>query len=336
MAIDLSIYISLVFLFGIAAHFRAMDGYLFLRRLISFLECRLGILYAVVLVTALFSPFILNDVVVLVLTPVLVRYAKQFSVDIAPLLVAEITFTNIASSLTPLGNPQNILLWQASKISARQFVAGTWLPLAISGVFAAFCLLPFRSKLSCIDEKFGSKFSPFPAIYLCGVAAAVFSLDMIGISDNVALGVAFLLGFIFTSGSLRMVVKEFDFKSLLILCLLVGSVTVIAGLIQPALRSYVAPVVAGVQPYSALFVVLVSNVISNVPTTQLILSVASVPARIAPHIAIEAGLAGNIDPIGSFANILAFLVVKRSGLPIRKALILQLVIGAISFLPAFI
>ena len=110
MEFDPSIFVSLAFLFGIAAQFRAMDGYSFLRTVISIFERKLGVLFAIILVTSLFSPIILNDVVILILTPVLVRYAKQFKVDIAPLLVAEISFTNIASSLTPFGNPQNLLL----------------------------------------------------------------------------------------------------------------------------------------------------------------------------------------------------------------------------------
>jgi len=122
MAFDPTIFLSLAFLFGIAANFRAMDGYSFLRSLIGLIERRLGVLYAVVLVAGVFSPVILNDVVILILTPVLVRYAKQFDVDIAPLVVAEISFTNIASSLTPFGNPQNLLLWQTSRISAGRFV----------------------------------------------------------------------------------------------------------------------------------------------------------------------------------------------------------------------
>jgi len=54
----------------------------------------------------------------------------------------------------------------------------------------------------------------------------------------------------------------------------------------------------------------------------------------APILAVDAGLAGNIDPISSFANLLALLIVKRSGAPIRKAVILQLVIGLVAFLPA--
>jgi Na+/H+ antiporter NhaD/arsenite permease-like protein len=83
-------------------------------------------------------------------------------------------------------------------------------------------------------------------------------------------------------------------------------------------------------------VALVSNIISNVPATQLILTTVVLPPHIVPKIAVEAGLAGNIGPIGSFANLIALLIVRRNGLSIRKAIILQLVIGTISFLPALI
>jgi Na+/H+ antiporter NhaD/arsenite permease-like protein len=53
-------------------------------------------------------------------------------------------------------------------------------------------------------------------------------------------------------------------------------------------------------------------------------------------LAVEAGLAGNITPIASFANILALLMVKRGGLPIRKAILLQVGVGLVSFLPALL
>jgi Na+/H+ antiporter NhaD/arsenite permease-like protein len=164
----------------------------------------------------------------------------------------------------------------------------------------------------------------------------IFSLNLVRIPNVVTLGVAFLSGFVFTSGSLRRLLREFDVKSLLIICLLIASVTFVATAIQPALAPYVAPVAAGVQPYSALYIGFVSNIISNVPATQLILSVTSVTPRVAPKIAVQAGLAGNIDPIASFANILVLLIVRRNGLPIRKVIILQLIIGMISYLPAFI
>ena len=336
MTFDLSIFVSLALLFGIAAQFRALDGYSFLRGVISALEGRLGVMYAVVVVTVVFSPFVLNDVLVLILTPVLITYSKESGADIAPLVVAEITFTDIASSLTPLGNPQNILLWQASGISAGQFVAGAWLPLAASGAIAALLLFRFRGKAPNQSVDAPRIVSWRSAAYLAASAAIVFALNFVGVSSIISLALAFALGFAFTFRSPRRLVKEFDLKSLLILYVLVGSVTLVAALIEPELLAYVAPAATGAQPYTAAFFGLVSAVISNVPATQLVLSTATVTPHAAPILAVSAGLAGNIDPISSFANLLALLMVRRSGMPIRKAVALQVVIGLVAFLPAFL
>jgi Na+/H+ antiporter NhaD/arsenite permease-like protein len=336
MTFDVSIFVSLAFLFGIAAQFRAADGYPFLRGLISALEGRLGVMYAVVVVTAVFSPFVLNDVLVMILTPVIAAYAKDSGAEIAPLVVAEITSTNIASSLTPLGNPQNILLWQASGISAGAFVAGTWLPLLASGAIAALLLLRFRGKAVGRGMETARTWSWLPAAYLGGSALIVFSLNFLGVSSIVALGLAFVLGFAFTFRSLGKVAKEFDLRSLLILFALVGVVAIVAALIRPAILPYVSPVASGEQPYTAGFFGLVSAAISNVPATQLVLSTASITPHAAPLLAVDAGLAGNIDPVSSFANLLALLMVNRSGLPVRRAIVLQLAIGLVAFLPAFL
>lgn len=336
MSFDFSIFVSLAFLFGVAANFRAMDGYSFLRTVISSLERRFGVLYAVVLVTVIFSPVILNDVVILILTPVLVRYAKQFKVDVAPLLVAEVSFTNIASSLTPFGNPQNLLLWQDSGISAGRFVLGAWLPLTLSGALTAAALYAFRSREGGAREFSAPIGSRQPLVYLVAVGATVFFMDAFGVPGALTLGVAFLLGIPATYRSPRRLLKEFDYRSLLTLYVLIGLVALVASLAEPILAPYVAPAAAGDQPYSALFVGLASNLISNVPATQLILGTTAVPQRIAPLLAVEAGLAGNITPIGSFANILALLMVRRGGLRIRRAMVLQFAVGLVSFLPAFL
>jgi len=336
MHFDPSIFVSLAFLFGIAANFRAMDGYSFLRSLISILERRLGVLYAVVLVTSLFSPIVLNDVVVLILTPVLVRYAKQFKVDIAPLLVAEISFTNIASSLTPFGNPQNLLLWQASGISANLFVLGTLLPLLVSGAVVACALYVFNNRLGGAREFSAPMIPRLPLVYLVVVGLIVFLLDTLGIPAVLTLGLAFGCGCLATFRSPRRLLKEFDYRSLLILYLLIGSIAVVAAIVEPFLIQFVGPAAAGTQPYSAAFVGLTSNLISNVPATQLIIGTVTVTQHAAPVLAVEAGLAGNITPIGSFANILGLLMVKRAGLPIRRAILLQTLIGLISFMPAFL
>jgi len=313
-----------------------MDGYSFLRTVISIFERKLGVLFAIILVTSLFSPIILNDVVILILTPVLVRYAKQFKVDIAPLLVAEISFTNIASSLTPFGNPQNLLLWQASGISADQFVLRTWLPLVVSGILTSAALYLFRKGAGGAREFATPVLARLPLIYLAIAGLTVFLLDTLGVSSVLPLGIAFALGFPFTYGSPRRLLKEFDYRSLLILYFLIGSIAIVVALIQPVLVPYVRPAVAGNQPYSALFVGMTSSLISNVPATQLILRTVAVSRQAAPMLAVEAGLAGNITPVASFANILALLMVKQGGLPIKRAILLQLAVGLVSFIPSFL
>src|SRR5579872_6185730 len=308
-----------------------MEGYLFLRKLISLFESRIGILFTIVVVTSLFSPFILNDVVVIILTPVIVRYSKNFGVDPAPLLVAEITFTNIASSLTPFGNPQNILLWSATRLSFHQFVAGTWFELAISGIISVLALLPFRKRSGIPKEYPSSLGSSSPAIYLVIVTVIVIVFSLFSLPTFVSLGFAFLAGFAFTYRNPARLVKEFDAKSLLILCIFVSAVTVASLFIGSIVAPYVSPLGRGEQPYSAIFIGVVSNLISNVPATQLVLSTTTILPMFAPKIAVEAGLAGNIDPIGSFANLLVLIIVKRAGLPIRKTIALQFVVGIVSF-----
>jgi Na+/H+ antiporter NhaD/arsenite permease-like protein len=333
---DPSVYLSLAFLFGIATQFKAMEGERFLRRVTGGLAGKVGMLLAIVAVTALFSPFILNDVLIIILTPVIVTYAKSLRVDVAPLLVAEITFTNIASALTPLGNPQNILLWSASGSTFLNFVAGTAAPVAASAAIALVALLPLRSRVDRRAELPPESGSSAPALYLALVVLVTILADFTGLPVYAALAVGFVVGFAFNTSSLWKVLIEFDYRSLLVLYAFVASVTLVSFLLSPEIGPSAAPVARGAQPYSALFIAGVSNLISNVPATQLVLSVAHVSAQVAPKIAVEAGFAGNLDPISSFADILALLIVRRAGLPVRRAIALQLLVGAVAFVPALL
>jgi len=332
---DPATYLSLALLFGIAAQFGSMGGYATMRMIIAKVEGRVGILGAVVTVTAVFSPLILNDVVVLILTPVIAAYSKERNADVAPLLVAEVTFVNLASSLTPFGNPQNILLWQTTGISAAAFVAGTSLPLALSAIVTLPLLYVLGRRSGREKRDPVEPASVLPAAYLALVASAVFLSSVLGMSGVVGLGVAFALGFVFNLRSLSGL-SAFDLKSLLVLYVFVASSTLGSVFLGPTLGGFAAAAASGTQPFSALFVGALSNVVSNVPATQLVLSLAQVPPDVAPKIAVEAGLAGNIDPIASFANILAILLVRRAGLPVKRAIALQAAIALVSFLPALL
>lgn len=332
--IDPAIYASLALLFGIAAQFRAMDGYSFLRRVLASLEPRLGVLYAVALVTFVFSPFILNDVLVLILTPAVIKYARQYRLDAAPLVVAEITFTNISSSLTPIGNPQNILLWTSSGVGFVAFVGGTWMLVAASAIIAAFALLPLSRGLVRPREQSGPVGFPVPAVYIFLVTATVLFADAFGLATYIPLGVGFLLGFVFTGRNLRQVRKEFDLRSLAVLCVFVASITIASYFLMPLVIPYVLPAAQGRQPYSGLFLGVVSNIISNVPATQLLINTAGVSPALAPKIAVEAGLAGNLGPVASFANLLALQMAAKAGVSVKKTIALQAAVGVLAFIPA--
>ena len=219
-------------------------------------------------------------------------------------------------------------------MAAGEFVLGTSLPLLLSGVICVAALYPLRHSSGGRAPPVG-KGGLLPAAYLLMVVSVVFSSDFLGVSSVAALGASFFLGLLLNIRSLRTFPKEFDLRSLLILYFLVTGVAVLAALAGPSVGAYAAEAASGVQPFSALFVGAVSNIISNVPATQLLLSAAHISPSMAPRIAVEAGLAGNIDPIGSFANLLALMLVRRAGLPVGRAIALQLAVGLLSFLPAF-
>jgi len=98
----------------------------------------------------------------------------------------------------------------------------------------------------------------------------------------------------------------------------------------------VDPVVRGEQPYSGAFMAVVSNVISNVPATQLVVSAGQVSPIHAPLLAVQAGLAGNLGPVASFANILALQISSKGGVSAKRVLAIQFVVGLISYIPALL
>ena len=313
-----------------------MDGYPFLRRVLASVEAKVGILYAVALVTFVFSPFILNDVLVLILTPALIKYARQHGLDAAPLVVAEITFTNISSSLTPIGNPQNILLWTSSGVGFVPFVEGTWPLVLASAAIASVALVPLSRGLGGPPEPSGPLGSLSPAWYLAFVTAAVLAADAFGLPTYAPLGAGFLGGFAFNRRNLPGVRREFDLRSLVTLYAFIASVAVASYFLLTYLAPYVAPAADGEQPYSGLFLALASNVISNVPATQLLIRTVGVSAALAPKIAVEAGLAGNLGPIASFANLLALQMASRSADTVKRTVGLQVVVGVLAYLPALL
>ena len=81
-------------------------------------------------VTALLSALILNDTVVLMFTPILIKVCRSIDANPVPYLVGEALAANIGSVATGVGNPQNAYILIQSGISFSDFALALT-PLAL-------------------------------------------------------------------------------------------------------------------------------------------------------------------------------------------------------------
>jgi Na+/H+ antiporter NhaD/arsenite permease-like protein len=68
------------------------------------------ILFVILFVMGLLSAFLINDTLALVATPIVIGLAKPMNIRPAPLLICLAFGITIGSMMTPMGNPQNLLI----------------------------------------------------------------------------------------------------------------------------------------------------------------------------------------------------------------------------------
>jgi Na+/H+ antiporter NhaD/arsenite permease-like protein len=75
-----------------------------------------------VITAALLSTLLTNDVALFVVMPLTLGICRMTKMPATRLIVFEALTVNAGSALTPVGNPQNIFLWQQSNVSFGAFV----------------------------------------------------------------------------------------------------------------------------------------------------------------------------------------------------------------------
>ena len=95
---------------------------------------------------ALLSTMLTNDVALFVVVPLTLGVCRVTKIPATKLIVFEALAVNAGSALTPIGNPQNLFLWQLSKVSFGEFM---WqmLPLValLMGGLLILTALTFKS-----------------------------------------------------------------------------------------------------------------------------------------------------------------------------------------------
>src|SRR5262249_12877976 len=114
---------TLVLLFGmmIVTAYLRLSGFFGLVMTWALRRARtpLALLAAVVVASGVLSAFFVNDVVCLVLAPVVLQATRELALPPVPYLVALATAANVGSVATLTGNPQNMLVGSFSGISYR-------------------------------------------------------------------------------------------------------------------------------------------------------------------------------------------------------------------------
>ncbi len=102
---------------------------------------QLSIFLSIYFLTAIFTIFTSNDIVVLTLTPFICFFCKNAKVNPMPYLFGEFVASNTYSMMLLIGNPTNIYLASAQNISFIDYIKVMVIPTLAAGFFELFLIL---------------------------------------------------------------------------------------------------------------------------------------------------------------------------------------------------
>ena len=308
-------------------------------RIISIAGKPLHLLILVVCVTGAGSAFLVNDVMVLILTPIVIHACRLLRINAVPYLLAEAMASNIGSTATMVGNPQNMLIGITSGISFVDFIKYLSPVALASGVILIAVLYLFYRKE--MRQEFSAEKMPVQSFsVVAGRPTAadnrrlLWSLAPILLLTIIAM---FLSSFLHLSipvialaGGMAAVLLSGIRPSHLVqgvdwpLLLFFSGLFIVIGGAQHSGLLDAAMVYINLQPDAGgvfsihLASAVLSQVVSNVPLTMLLIPlVRQVPGNLL-WIALAAGttLGGNATIIGAVANIIVIEGAYRQGVRI--------------------
>ena len=337
----------IAFLFGMFVMVTALDisGGLeaFATRLLGRARNPQGVLYLSFFGFALLSTVLMNDTIALMGTPIMITLGERLKMRVKPLLLALAFAITTGSAVTPMGNPQNLLVAVSSGLSEPviQFAYFLLIPMVIALVLTALLLrFIFRNDLAAsasIDPSV-EKMTPLRDPGLARKAAGIVVLTMaaivgvnvlgalgiqssFGISEVAFFGAVLLLAI---SGKSREILTAFDwgvlvlFAGLFVLMQAVsdnGIIALLAGHL-PALSAS-APTSATASIITSS--VVLSQVLSNVPMAGLYIPLMKSVgfSQLTPYAwaALAGGstLAGNLTLLGAASNLIIAEGAERRG-----------------------
>lgn len=297
------------------------------------------LLPVVIFTSGILSAFLVNDIVCLLMAPLVMQVSRRLERRATPYLLALATASNIGSTATITGNPQNILIGSLSGIPYLKFLEHLG-PVALIGLFLDWAILhllyfrnatapPVQTDAAAVFEQSRSNLI-FPVIVTLGVLGgflAGFQPPLVA-----SIGAAVLLVHPYFPS--RHVYEEVDWS---LLVFFIGLFLIVGGAEQAGIAQQMLEIAQRFNLHDRWIfsgvVVLLSNIVSNVPAVMLLKGLLpnfADPQRFWLLLAMTSTLAGNLTITGSVANIIvvekarsespvSFVEYLKAGIPVTVA-----------------
>ncbi len=323
-AVDASTIALLLGLMVASAQFRLSGFYSMLATRLAQLRTSPQMLLAALIgVTGLLSAVLANDIVCLAMAPVLVEGCARRSLNPVPFLLALACAANVGSAATLIGNPQNMLIGQVLGLSFSDYFWKASLP-ALLGLIVVWQVIRmmYKGRWSARTEVPAVEAPQFSAWQTVKGAIVMVALITVFLLTSWPRGVVAL-----SAAALLLMSRRMSSRTMLAavdwhLLVLFGGLFVVNNVLRTSggleimlgwARS--AGVEVGKPTWLFAVTAVLSNLVSNVPATMLLLPVASHPLA-GPVLALSSTLAGNLIVVGSIANIIVVDQAQRLGVRI--------------------
>ncbi|WP_256562688.1 SLC13 family permease [Halomarina pelagica] len=322
---------TLLLLFGMMVHVEALalSGFYgwCAARLVALAGTVRRLTLGTLVLASVLSAIALNDAVVLLLTPILLRALAETDteVDVVPTLLAVVLGANVGSVATPLGNPQNAYVLSRSGLSAAEFIAALAPVAAVALVVAALALVPFTPRgltLAPVDAPAFDRTGAAASLCFLGATLTVLVVrpDLDPGAVAASLGVAHVAWLQATRQIPGDVVLDGIDWGLLVL--FTGMFVLVGALEGTVVTDALARVGGGFELAAATFVL--SNLVSNVPAVVLLSTAVSTPDGWLVLAAVST-LAGNATPIASAATLI--VLEQASGADVEIPVLRVVLVG---------
>ena len=323
-AIDVPTIVLLLGLMVVSSQLRLGGFYTEVTRRIAAADVSPRTLLALVIASmAALSAVLTNDVICLAVTPVLIEGCARRKLNPVPYLLALACAANIGSAATLIGNPQNMLIGQALNLSFAGYLLDAIIPSVIGlGVVWIVIVAHTRGRWHLetpLPEYDAPVFNPWQTGkgLTAIVALVLIFLFMPWPRDIVALAAAGLL-LLSRKMQSRAIMGLVDWHLLLLFMglFIINHAFQATGALDEFsvwLRDNRIDVSQPGWLFAAT--VVLSNLVSNVPATMLLLPSATHP-NAGAILALASTFAGNLFIVGSIANIIVVEQAARFGIRI--------------------